>query len=75
MAEPARPMHNHPQPGPVVIVHSRVSGVPDAEDNPAHAFGPFPSEDAAMAWDLAHPDNCAKSVLDLFDPFEMGLGG
>jgi hypothetical protein len=66
--EPVR-QHSHPNPGPVVIVHSRSDeGKLGDPDNPAHAFGPFASEDEAIAFDNIAPDNCYKVILDLFSP-------
>jgi hypothetical protein len=38
------------------------------QSNPAHAFGPFASEDEAIAFDSIAPDNCYKVILDLFSP-------
>jgi len=62
--------HNHPIDGPVVIVHSQgpiTNGL--THENPAHAFGPFISEMEARFWDASmEPDDCYKTIIDLFEP-------
>jgi hypothetical protein len=60
--------HDHPTYGPVIIVHGPVTDGIRAE-NPAHAFGPFADEQAARDWDAAAPpDDCFKTILDIFEP-------
>ena len=64
--------HDHPITGPVVIVHSKgplTDGI--RTENPMHAFGPFPTEEAARLWAAAGPDDdCHQMIIDIFDPWE-----
>ena len=58
--------HNHPTNNPVVIVHYKSDDTPFS-DTPAHAFGPFISEDAARAFEEGRgKDDCYKTILDLY---------
>lgn len=70
MTDPVR-QHTHPMAGTVVVVHIRHADQPltEGDDNPAHAFGPYPSEDAAREAEALVPDACHKVILDLYDPW------
>jgi hypothetical protein len=71
-----RRSHNHPNPGPVVVVHIRHGDQPLSEGNPAHAFGPFANEDEAYVFEALHGDECDRIILDVYalepeDEFEV----
>lgn len=64
-------VHDHPIAGPVVTVHSRDEGML-GQEHPAHAWGPFATEDEARAWEaLQVDDTCHVTILDVFDPYEF----
>jgi len=69
--QPTR-LHDHPTMGHVVVLHVRDAEEPVSPTNPAHAFGPFASEDEARAWervtDMATQDTCHRIILDLYEP-------
>jgi hypothetical protein len=70
MAPRIESAHDHPIEGRVIVVHS-MGPITDGlrVENPAHAFGPFDSEQAARDWDASgNEDDCFKVILDLFEP-------
>lgn len=69
MSEPIQ-IHDHPAVGPVVVVHIKDGDEPISSSNPAHAFGPYPSEAAARETEARVDDSCHKIILDVIEPLE-----
>ena len=66
MTDDIKTGHNHPTNNPVVIVHYKSDDTPFSA-TPAHAFGPFLSEDAARTFEEERgKDDCYKTILDLY---------